>query len=323
MTDIEATALPRQRWQNLIAAIACVTVFGFALGQMFPLLSLIMEREGVPPDVIGYNTSMQPVGILLSGFVVPPLVHRFGAKPVVVMAAFSAAAIVLCYPVLPIFWAWFGLRVLQGLAVSTLFSISEAWVVHFAQGPYRARIVGIYASVLALSFGLGSYTVAVLGTEGFLPFAVGAAVLILATFPVLLVREDAMPDEEGDGAVSFFAFVPKAPVLLLAVGVFAVFRPKDSPQDAIYHDTNMTEILYILRGSANLITGGTIPDARPPQRPGGNYTGTKIDGGSKRHVVPGDVIITPGRTPHLWADIESDMSYLVFRPDPENTLPLK
>lgn len=107
------------------------------------------------------------------------------------------------------------------------------------------------------------------------------------------------------------------------VGVFAVFRPKDSPQDAIYHDTNMTEILYILRGSANLITGGTIPDARPPQRPGGNYTGTRIEGGTKRHVVPGDVIITPGRTPHLWADIESDMSYLVIRPDPENTLTLK
>jgi hypothetical protein len=107
------------------------------------------------------------------------------------------------------------------------------------------------------------------------------------------------------------------------VGVFAVVRPKNSPQDAIYHDTNMTEILYILEGSADLITGGTIPDARPPARPGGNYTGTRIDGGSRRHVVPGDVIITPGRTPHLWADIESDMRYLVFRPDPDSTLRLK
>ena len=107
------------------------------------------------------------------------------------------------------------------------------------------------------------------------------------------------------------------------VGVFAVLRPKDSPQDAIYHDTNMTEILYMLEGSATLITGGTIPDARPPARPGGNFTGTKIDGGTSRHVVPGDVIITPGRTPHLWANIESDMSYLVFRPDPSGTLPLK
>jgi quercetin dioxygenase-like cupin family protein len=107
------------------------------------------------------------------------------------------------------------------------------------------------------------------------------------------------------------------------VGVFAVVRPKASPEDAIYHDTNMTEILYILEGSATLITGGTIPDARPPARPGGNFTGTKIEGGTSRHVGPGDVIITPGRTPHLWQDLESDMRYLVFRPDPDGTLRLK
>ena len=101
------------------------------------------------------------------------------------------------------------------------------------------------------------------------------------------------------------------------VGVFAVFRPKDSAQEAIYHDTNMTEILYILEGSATLITGGTIPNGHPPTRPGGNFSGDRIDGGTSRHVVPGDVIITPGRTPHWWVNLESDMSYLVFRPDPD------
>ena len=136
-----------------------------------------------------------------------------------------------------------------------------------------------------------------------------------------------------DQILAFFAQLPKGRILDspiravdvggYRVGVFAVTRPKDSLQDAIYHDTNMTEILYILEGSADLITGGTIPDARPPGRPGGNYTGTKIEGGTSRHVVPGDVIITPGRTPHLWANIQSDMSYLVFRPDPSGTLPLK
>jgi hypothetical protein len=101
------------------------------------------------------------------------------------------------------------------------------------------------------------------------------------------------------------------------VGVFAVVRPKAAPEDAIYHDTNMTEILYILEGSGTLITGGVIPDAKPPARPGGNYVGSKIEGGTSRHVVPGDVIITAGRTPHLWQNLESDMRYLVFRPDPD------
>src|SRR5262245_24474309 len=136
-----------------------------------------------------------------------------------------------------------------------------------------------------------------------------------------------------DQIQEFFAQLPKGRILDVAiravdvggyrVGVFAGTRPKDSRQDAIYHDTTMTEILYILEGSARLITGGTIPNARPPARAGGNFVGDRIEGGTSRHVVPGDVIITPGRTPHLWADIESDMRYLVFRPDPDGTLQLK
>src|SRR5262245_7592610 len=139
------------------------------------------------------------------------------------------------------------------------------------------------------------------------------------TAPATHVTKDQIQD--------FFSKMPKNRILEQTiravdlggykVGVFAVTRPKDSPQDAIYHDTNMTEILYILEGSADLITGGTIPNPKPPARPGGNYVGTTIEGGTSRHVVPGDVIITPGRTPHLWQNIESDMYYLVFRPDPD------
>jgi hypothetical protein len=139
------------------------------------------------------------------------------------------------------------------------------------------------------------------------------------TAPATYVTKSQIQDFIGKMAPDKIADLPIRAVDVggYKVGVFAVVRPKSSPQDAIYHDTNMTEILYILEGSADLITGGTIPDARPPARPGGNYTGSKIDGGTSRHVVPGDVVITPGRTPHLWANIESDMRYLVFRPDPD------
>ena len=160
-----------------------------------------------------------------------------------------------------------------------------------------------------------------------------AVVPLAAQAPKIAPKTEPATHVTKDQILAFFAQMPPNRILDnviravdvggYKVGVFAVTRPKDSPQDAIYHDTNMTEILYILEGSATLITGGTIPDARPPQRPGGNYTGSKIDGGTSRHVVPGDVIITPGRTPHLWANIESDMRYLVFRPDPDGTLTLK
>lgn len=219
-----AVEAERIRWRNLLAAVACVTVFGFALGEMFPLLALLMERAGVSSQWIGLNTAMQPVGILLSGVIVPPLALRFGAKRVLVIAALLAAVIVLIYPFTPIFWGWFVLRVIQGIAVSTLFSISEAWIIQSADGEYRSRVVAVYSSILAASFGLGPALIAVTGIAGLLPFAIGAVVLAAATVPVLSVREPEYSDDDhGASAGSVFSFFVRAPVLLLSVAMFALF----------------------------------------------------------------------------------------------------
>jgi mannose-6-phosphate isomerase-like protein (cupin superfamily) len=107
------------------------------------------------------------------------------------------------------------------------------------------------------------------------------------------------------------------------VGVFGVLRPKTIKQEANLHQTKVTEIYYILDGSATLVTGGTLPDPKP-NRPGSTtFQSARIDGGTSRHVGKGDVIIIPGRTPHWFSSQEGDLRYLIFRPDPESTLALK
>jgi hypothetical protein len=35
------------------------------------------------------------------------------------------------------------------------------------------------------------------------------------------------------------------------------------------------------------------------------------------------VVIIPGRTPHWWSELESDIEYLIFRPDPDGRMRLK
>ena len=210
----------RQRLINLFAAMAAITVFGFTLGLMFPLLSIVMERQGVPPVMIGYNTAMQPLGILLAGFFIPQAVQKFGARLAIMGAAFAVAAIVLLYPITPVYWGWFGLRMAQGFFVSCLFAVSEAMIVKFAEGPWRSRILALYTSVLALSFGGGPLLIVYTGTDTALPFMVGAAVLVLATLPLYFLDDPATEPHTAD--TTAFAFAPKAPVLLLAVMVFAV-----------------------------------------------------------------------------------------------------
>ena len=128
---------------------------------------------------------------------------------------------IVCYPFFPVFWWWFGLRVLQGFFVSILFAISEAWIVKFAEGAWRTRILAIYTSILALSFGGGPAIIGFTGIEGALPFLVGAAVLLAATIPIFFVKDEEV-DSEDETPLSVLAFARKAPILLFAVGMFAI-----------------------------------------------------------------------------------------------------
>lgn len=104
------------------------------------------------------------------------------------------------------------------------------------------------------------------------------------------------------------------------IGVYGVFRPQELPGGSNLHQVNTTEIYYMLSGYATLVTGGTMTEAR--QENSNWVRGEGIAGGVSRRVGPGDVIIIPGHTPHWFSELESDLEYLIFRPDPDNRIPL-
>ena len=54
-----------------------------------------------------------------------------------------------------------------------------------------------------------------------------------------------------------------------------------------------------------------------------NFAGTGISGGVSRQVVPGDVIVIPGNTPHWFSSLDTDLRYLIIRPAPESLLEVR
>jgi glc operon protein GlcG len=71
-----------------------------------------------------------------------------------------------------------------------------------------------------------------------------------------------------------------------------------------------TDILYIVKGSATLITGGTlVDDITPATYPDGKpFTETtmarSIVGGQSRRLAVGDVVVIPNGLPHWFTDVE-------------------
>jgi mannose-6-phosphate isomerase-like protein (cupin superfamily) len=71
-----------------------------------------------------------------------------------------------------------------------------------------------------------------------------------------------------------------------------------------------TDILYIVKGSATLVTGGklvdditplTYPDGRPFDE---TKMARSIVGGESRHIAAGDVVIIPNGLPHWFTEVE-------------------
>jgi mannose-6-phosphate isomerase-like protein (cupin superfamily) len=87
---------------------------------------------------------------------------------------------------------------------------------------------------------------------------------------------------------------------------------------ALIHE-RVTETYYIVQGSGVIVTGGTLGDASPTDLSkfgvGPSLTG-KRQGGESRKVGPGDIIIIPAGTAHSFSELDSPISYLVFRFEP-------
>ena len=109
------------------------------------------------------------------------------------------------------------------------------------------------------------------------------------------------------------------------IGVYGVFRPKSVKQDAVLHETRVSEVYQMLDGAGTLVTGGTLvdPDKGTAGGTGTTVRGSRIEGGVRRRVTKGDFVIIPGRTPHWWSELEGDITYVIIRPDPEGRQPLK
>ncbi|MGH6907934.1 MAG: MFS transporter [Aestuariivirga sp.] len=217
-----APAVTPRRYGNLVAAIATVACCDIAMGLTLQLLPLLMERQGIPAWIMGLNAAMGPIGILMAGPLLPHVIGRAGSKRVAVGVVAILVAAVFAFPLAPFIWLWFPIRFIFGIAAGTLFTISEAWVLTFAGDGNRGRIMGLYVSVLAVTFSVGPLIVPFTGIDGWTPWLIGMACIAAGALPLgfVEVSDDVFRQKQGGG---FFRFIARAPLLLFAVAAVTLF----------------------------------------------------------------------------------------------------
>jgi len=85
---------------------------------------------------------------------------------------------------------------------------------------------------------------------------------------------------------------------------------RDEPGVVEVH-TRDTDLIYMLEGTATLVTGGTVIDAKTIEPE--EIRGQKAEGGESRLVAKGDIIVVPNRTPHWFKEIDGPINYYVVK----------
>ena len=75
--------------------------------------------------------------------------------------------------------------------------------------------------------------------------------------------------------------------------------------------TRDTDILYMLRGTATLVTGGIVTDAKTIEPE--EIRGRESAGGESRKITKGDVVIIPNGTPHWFKEVKEPIDYYVVK----------
>jgi MFS family permease len=211
--------------QGILAAIACIALFGVCQGMTHPLFAVRLEEAGWSSGMIGVSGAMVAIAALTAAPFMPVVIGWIGLPAFLMAGAVFSALTLFAFPFYDGFVSWLGLRYLQGIAATALFLGSENWIVADTEEGSRGRVVGLYATVLSLGFAAGPMVLTAVGHEGALPFVVCGVLSLLATLPLITAWNGAPTLDEGEtSSLTPLRFLRSDPTVMGAVILFGAIE---------------------------------------------------------------------------------------------------
>lgn len=195
---------------SLAIVIGSVAVIGINSGMLTPLIALRAEAEGVSTTWNGILAATPSLAILLLGSTFPATIRKLGVLQSFYFSTALAVISTLLFPLFSNYWIWLLLKFAMGASLGLQWVVSESWINSLAAGPRRGTILGIFVSVFSGGLALGPFALSFVGSEGYLPFGICAALLIVCGLP-LPFAEKPQVDEGGDVPQSILSTLRTAP----------------------------------------------------------------------------------------------------------------
>src|SRR6266851_3414119 len=172
-------------WRSLLPVFAACAAIGLQAGVAMPLVPLALERQGADKLTIGIVAASWGLGMLATASHIPRLAARFGTVPFILASVVAGSALTVGYTLTASPVAWFVLTLLHGAVGGVPWVVSEIWMNVVVEESRRGRVMGIYATMVALGMALGPFVLQVVGVYGPVPFLTCAALALLVALAML------------------------------------------------------------------------------------------------------------------------------------------
>ncbi|QHE84117.1 MFS transporter [Hydrogenophaga sp. BPS33] len=153
------------------ARLGLVAIFGstfFELVGYFmltPLLLLRLKAGGESTALAGVFAASGWLGIFFMTPFASAITQRLGRRPTLWLAALIPVIATAGFALTPVLWLWFALKIAAGMASGLRWVLAEAIVAEFSPPGQRGRYVGIFETMVGVTFIVGPLMLAWVGAE--------------------------------------------------------------------------------------------------------------------------------------------------------------
>lgn len=198
--------------RSILPPLLSLVILFLGCGLFNTFVSVRLELEGVPVEMIGVVTSALYVGILLGSLKIDRLIARIGHVRAYLLFAILSAIIPLFQSLWIDAWFWAALRLIGGICLAGFFIVIESWLLILAPPALRGAVLSIYLAVLYGALSAGQFLINLADPFGPYPFYIAAALTALSMLPILIGNVQAPKLEASETPIEFLRFFKLSPL---------------------------------------------------------------------------------------------------------------
>ena len=237
--------------------ISAAMLVAFATNLAMHLLNLRMQALRISEFDIGLSIAAQALGIVLVAPFAKHAIAAFGIRGTFVVGAAATSGALIAFNFFAHFTALITLRFVFAIGLALLFTISELLVITSTSTENRGKVVGWYATALAVGTAAGPAFIPLTGIHGLAPLLWGAFLFWLAIVPIF-AHTDSARAQAPVVRKSAFGALRVVPIAFVSAFVFGAADVGGMSLLSVYGTLNGYDYSQAALLAAVAMTGGIV-----------------------------------------------------------------